>query len=585
MGADSFLALVAPDQRAHVAQALSGLTANAPAVALETPLHLEPAGTWKLRAYLFGESDDVVVTVEPPSPAASTELSAQGSYEHRFRTMAHGVHDAIWEWDCESGALFWHAGLHDVLGYDKGTLDPTLDAWAEHVHPDDRERVVVSLHNAVEMGQSAWVEEYRFRRADGSWAQVVDRGFAIAFEGDRPTRLIGGINDVTASRQASATIRRQARLIEQTHDAIWVRDFDGIVRFWNPGAERIFGKSRENVVGRALREHESNTDTPTLEGLKRRGSWSGVVHRYDRQGNEVILEERWTLLRDEHDEPHAILIVGSDITERHHLQSQFLRIQRVESMGSVAAGIAHDLNNVLAPIHFGVEYLRGELAHGDTTLKEVLDEVAGSVRSASSMLHHILNFARGNDATREALDLHRLVSDALRIVTRGHAHRISTRIHNDAPSDRVMGVPTQIHQLLLNLGVNARDAIDGEGSIEVHLREASVTPEQAEQNPDARPGDYLRIDVRDNGRGMSADVIVRVFEPFYTTKGVNQGTGIGLSTSISIVRSHGGFIDVESAPGEGTLFSVFLPIAMEASRSAEPPSPSPVSPAEGRDPS
>ena len=549
--------LAIPAERARIEDALVALNHHMPAIAFDSPLELDQGSRWRFNAHLFGDDAFVVVTLLADSALSSAPVAAP---EQRFRTMAQGTHDAIWEWDCESDALYWHAGLQDVLGYDEQTFDPTLDAWAAHVHPDDHHRVVTSLHRAVESGKSVWVEEYRFRRADGTWAQVVDRGFAIAFDGDRPTRLIGGINDVTADRQANATIRQQARLIEQTHDAIWVRDFEGIVHFWNPGAERIFGESCDDVVGRALHEHARHADTPTLEHVKRRGSWNGVVHRYDRHGNEVILEERWTLLRDEHDEPHAILIVGSDITERHHLQTQVLRVQRMESMGSLAAGIAHDLNNLLTPIHFGIEYLREELPpQADVPVREVLDEVADSLCSASSLVHHILDFARGNGATRELLDLRQVACEALRIVTRGHAHRITTQVTDNAPRWQVMGVPTQIHQLVLNLCVNARDAIEGDGSIAIAIGECTVTPEQAEADPDASPGNFLRIEVRDDGQGMSPEVLNRVFEPFYTTKGLQQGTGIGLSTSISIVRSHGGFIEVESTPGRGTLFSVFLP--------------------------
>ncbi|RDV39374.1 PAS domain S-box protein [Bradymonadaceae bacterium TMQ3] len=519
----------------------------------------EPEGGPRtVQAYIFGDHDHIVLTW-PASAAPTLNLTETSeANEHSYRTIAQGTHDAIWEWDCARGTLTWHSGLHAVFGYDDSNLDSTYDAWLKHVHPDDHDRVVTSLDRALARGAQAWVEEYRFRRADGSWAHVVDRGFVVDSDSQGPTRLIGGLNDVTADRLANATIRQQARLIEQTHDAIWVIDFENIVRFCNPSVERLFGTDRRHLIGAPLSVPDYEAAAPSIDMMRRRGLWQGVAHHRTTAGEEVILEERWSLLVNEHDHPQAILIVGTDITERRALLSQFLRAQRVDSMGSLAAGMVHDLNNMLVPIHFGVEFLRLQLDRTNAEVNEVLIEIAESVQGASAMLHHVLNFARGETQLPEPLDLPHIISEVFRVAMHGHAHRISTHLDYRARRWQALGNPPQIHQLLLNLCINARDAIASSGHVEVAVSELTLSAREAAVHPDARPGDYLRIDIRDNGQGMSDAVRARIFEPFYTTKEPNHGTGIGLPTSMAIVRSHGGFMTVKSAPGEGAIFSIFL---------------------------
>ena len=281
-----------------------------------------------------------------------------------------------------------------------------------------------------------------------------------------------------------------------------------------------------------------------------------------KDGREITVEGRWTLVRDAGGNPKSILAINTDITEKKKLEAQFLRAQRMESIGTLAGGIAHDLNNVLGPIIMAVDLLKLRIT--DPRDCELLELMETSGHRGADMVKQVLHFARGIESRRVTISPAKLVGELQRIVRDTFPKSIDIEIDTPAGTWKVPGDRTQLHQVLLNLCINARDAMPEGGRLRIAVGNLQIDTHYAAMHPEARRGSYVVIEVSDTGTGMPAEVIEKIFEPFFTTKGIGKGTGLGLSTTLGIVRSHGGFVTVESTPGKGTTFRVHLPAEIES---------------------
>ena len=284
--------------------------------------------------------------------------------------------------------------------------------------------------------------------------------------------------------------------------------------------------------------------------------------RYQRKDGEVFwVSIDTTLLRDQAGHPKYFISVIADISERKKLEQQFLRAQRMESIGTLAGGIAHDLNNLLAPIMMGVELLR--LNETSPKNREIIDRMEGSSKRAASLVRQVLSFARGVDGTRVPLQIRHIIREVEDIVESTFPKGIALESSLAPDLWPVVGDPTQLNQVLLNLCVNARDALPAGGLLALRAGNVVIDRHHDATNKGVSEGNYVRIEVTDTGCGIPREIIDRIFEPFFTTKEVGKGTGLGLSTVLGIVRSHGGFVNVYSEPGKGTTFRVHLPALVE----------------------
>ena len=246
-----------------------------------------------------------------------------------------------------------------------------------------------------------------------------------------------------------------------------------------------------------------------------------------------------------------------DVTEKRALESQFLRAQRMEGIGTLAGGIAHDLNNVLAPIMMSIEILSEQVTdEGSLTLLATLQ---GGVQRAADLVGQVLSFARGVDGQRVAVNPVHLVGDLLKVMRDTFPKSIDVHLVPVRGLWTITGDPTQIHQVFLNLCVNARNAMPEGGTLTVNMENVVLNETDTKMNPESRPGPYVRVTVEDTGTGIPREIQDRVFEPFFTTQDIGKGTGLGLSTALGIVKSHGGFVHLQSVEGKGTSFSVYLP--------------------------
>lgn len=517
-----------------------------------------PLQTWfNVRAFPSAEGLAVYFHDVTMQRAAQEALSIS---EERFKLVARATNDAIWDWNLETQQLWWNEGLEVLFGHSPDELEPDIRSWTKHIHPEDQEWVVKSIEDAIQNPGTNWQAEYRFICADGRTAYVLDRGFVIRNAAGKAIRMVGGMTNLTEHKQNEQRLQEQAALLDKASDAILVRDLEHRITFWNKSAERIYGWQAHEVLQRSavelLHANPAEFYQATAHVLEH-GEWVGELVHTGRDGRQILVEGHWSLVRNQDGTPQAILAINTDITERKRLETQFLRAQRLESIGTLAGGIAHDLNNVLAPILLSIPLLkRNAQSERDLRRVEMLEE---SANRGAEMVRQVLTFARGADGQRIPLEMDHIVRDVTKLLSDTLGKHITIKMSIPEKIWSVVGDPTQIHQVLVNLCINARDAMPMGGDLFISVENLYLDQHAIELNTNMKPGPYICLKVADTGIGIPASLLDRIFDPFFTTKETGKGTGLGLSTVQGIVRSHQGAIHVYSEEGQGATFKVYLP--------------------------
>jgi hypothetical protein len=465
-------------------------------------------------------------------------------------------------------AIFEFSGDGSLSYFNDAALD--IAKALGHNHPSRMlpADAVAVVRNCLALGQSRLRYETRLGGRTLSWSfyPISASGVVHCYA-----------SDITERKRSEEQIREQAALLDKAQDAILVRDLEHRIVFWNKSAERIFGWTADEVIGRNSIGLVSKQDgAEFLEALKTvlaQGEWSGELRQVTKSGGEVIVQSRWTLVHDSQGQPKSILVLSTDITERKQLEAQFLRAQRLESIGTLASGIAHDLNNILAPIMMSVNLLQETI--GNESNARLLETLRTSAQRGAEMVKQILSFTRGQDGARILINLKHLVSEVAKIARETFPKKV--QIKSSTPKDLwpVLADATQIHQVLMNLCVNARDAMPDGGTMSIQVENLLLDPHSADVAGDGRPGAYLVLSVADTGTGIAPEIMEKIWAPFFTMKPPGQGTGLGLSTVASIVKAHHGFIRTESEMGKGTRFRIFLPAAQTGKVAAQEPATAP----------
>ncbi len=401
-------------------------------------------------------------------------------------------------------------------------------------------------------------EEYYFRRANGSdlWLSFSAKYFSS-------TEILEGvIIDITRRKHAERRVQEQADLLNKTQDAVIVMNLAQTIRYWNAGAEQMYGWSSEEAIGKQITEFLSySREAAFSEAWKTtftRGSWSSEVLQRTRRGKEFVSFIRLSIVHGQQDFPDDVMIVCTDVTVIKRLRERFLRTQRLESIGVLTSGIAHDLSNDFAPVIMGVEMVKAYIK--DETLQPVIAAMDFSTHHAKNMVDQVLSFVKGAEGSRVELRPALLLSEIQKIVQSTFPASIHLSVHMPETVWNINGDVGQLHQVFLNLLKNAKDAMSNGGEITISVTNSIVGYELAESNPDAVPGNFVCFAFHDTGHGIPAKDIDRIFDPFYTTKEIGKGTGLGLSNAIGIVKGHKGFIAVESEVGKGSTFFVYIPV-------------------------
>jgi len=525
----------------------------------------------------------VVVAHENVSAIKRAELALRDGME-RLRLAVQASNVGLWDADLVTGRTEYSTEWKRQLGYAEDEIGPGLDEWEKRIHPEDQARVKDLLKRYLAAPEGPYETEMRMRHKDGTWRWIYTRGEVLRSAAGQPVRMMGCHVDITERKRAETALReseaRYRLLFENNPLPMWLYDLETL-RFLavNDSAVQQYGYAREEFLRMTIKQIRPEEDIPAL--LKsvaedRNATTSNSQWRHRRKDGSIVHVE--IISRPlTFGGRQARLVLASDVTERKLLEDKFLHAQRLESLGMLAAGIAHDLNNVLAPIVFVAPLLRHRLS--DPRDLKVLTTLEQSAARGAGLVKQILGFARTSSGELLPTQVKHLARDVVTVIEETFPKAIG--FHHEIATDLWVaeGNATQIHQVLLNLCVNARDAMPNGGALTLKASNRRLDADEAATIAGARPGAWVVLEVTDTGTGIPPDVLPRIWEPFFTTKAAGRGTGLGLSTVRGIVGSHRGFIELITAAGKGTTFRVFLP-AVEGEAS-KPPSASPFATPQG----
>jgi len=467
-----------------------------------------------------------------------------------------------WEWKSSSNVITWSPEVFTIVGRDPQLGPPRdfeeqLRLYNEASQQITREKVQL----AVTSGQP---QEYELVaiQPDGARVHVLARAFPRIGASGTVIGLYLTVQDISERKRTEQQSIRLASIVESSDDAIVSKTLDGVVTSWNRSAERIFGYTAEEMIGtpiaRIIPAKRQAEEAAILDEIRRGGSLQHFeTLRIRKDGRPIDVSVTVSPIRDGSGTVIGASKVARDISDRKRLERQFLRAQRLESIGTLAGGIAHDLNNVLSPIMLSVELLR--MNYPDASSQELLDAIDRSALHVADLVRQALSFARGVEGNRLEVRINHLVRDVERTARDTFLKHIDVRTSVPADLWRVVGDPTQLQQVLVNLCVNARDAMPTGGRLIITGENVTLDANDEALHVEAKAGPYVLVRVEDCGIGIAPEDLERIFDPFFTTKEVGKGTGLGLSTSLAIVESHGGFVRVYSEPGNGSKFNVYLP--------------------------
>jgi two-component system, cell cycle sensor histidine kinase and response regulator CckA len=649
-------------------------------------------------------------TLRRPGFTPSAGEEARRAQE-RFQLAARATQDLLWDWDLARGEMVWAGATGPYFGLPPEQIAPLRGdqyrTWADRVHPDDLAVTEAASRAAIASGAESWEHEYRFRRADNSYANILERAFIARDEAGRALRIVGAMRDVSTRSSGEGTTTRLAAIVASSSEAIVGKTLDGIVTSWNAAAERIFGYSEREMVGQSIfvlipeelhdmerdlldrLRHGERVEVADTVRVRKDGTridialtvspiwdpsgvvvgassikrditeqkgadaelvrreeryralvlattsivwtadpegrfvtaqsswekytgqawhqqegfgWMDAIHPDDRQSvhaswvqardRQAIWEGRGGRLWSEAHQGHrhfvarAVPVVGqdgavrewigtvTDVEDRWLAEERLRQADRMESVGRLAGGIAHEANNQMTVILGAAEFLaraiRDEMAQVD------VDHIRRAAHRTAAITQQLLAFSRRQVLQPVMVDLNAVVTALEPILQRalGEVSLVELRLAGDL--GQVKADPGQLDQVLLNLALNARDAMPDGGRLTIETMNLAVDERDASTKAvdPVPPGRYAALIVTDTGAGMDRETLAHIFEPFFTTKGVGEGTGLGLATVYGIVKQSGGFVSVQSEPGHGTSFRIYLPLAAVTGEPERTPAPS-----------
>jgi len=551
-------------------------------------LHFSHAPAHTLTDFLFFDLAAVVVGLGLGSTVtrrARAEANLAASEARLDRVIA-GAHLGLWDRDVASGYLTFNRRWAEMLGYQIEEIEPHERSWQRLIHPEDLARVTEAL-NAHLQGQAPFYEiEHRLHTKDGGWKWVLTRGSVVERDRDgRPLRISGTHIDLTDRKRAEAERLRLLEIIEATTDYIATMDLEGRTIFANAALLRLRGHPNLAAArGRPLSDYHPDWAVRLLfrdaiPAALAQNTWHGETAMLDGQGREFPVSQLLLVHRDAGGQSAFLSTIIRDISrqkqaevDRMETERRMLQAQKLESLGVLAGGIAHDFNNLLTAMLGNASLARIGLPDS-SPVHHSLQQIEQAAVRAAELCKEMLAYSGRSQFVATRLDLNALVEDTTQLLQVSISKKCALKLELHRPLPAILADPTQIRQIVVNLVINASDAVgDGNGLIQVRTglrRIDQLYLDETFLSPDLAPGDYVYLEVNDNGCGMPPEVKARIFEPFYTTK--FAGHGLGLAAVLGIVRTHRGTIRVDSEAGRGSTFQLLFPALGKAAATQPPP--------------
>jgi PAS domain S-box-containing protein len=512
--------------------------------------------------------------------------------DERYRLVAQATNDAVWDWRLSDGQVIWNQALASLFGH--ALVQSQAGWWLDHIHPDDRARIEVSIHACIDGEGSAWSGEYRFRRADGSYADILDRGTVLRDAAGQPMRMIGAMLDLSERKASEAALRESERrfrtLFESIDEGFCVIEFldgphgplsDYVHVSANPAYLANAGIA--NVVGQRVRDMlplEADGWVATFRDVL----LTGAPVRFERELVRTRRHLELAAFRIDPSERRQVAVLFQDVTprrraelalrelndslerrvadevaERLKTEAALRQAQKMEAVGQLTGGIAHDFNNMLAVVIGSLDLLDRRFVAQDARAKRHVVAARDAARRAAQLTQRLLAFSRQQPLRPEPLDANKLVAGMSDLLRRSLGGAVQLETVLAGGLWRTHADPNQLENVILNLAVNGRDAMPDGGRLTIETANYHLDERYAAGQPGLAPGPYVQIAVSDTGAGMAPEVVDRAFDPFFTTKEVGRGTGLGLSQVYGFVKQTGGHVKIYSEVGAGTVVKVYLP--------------------------
>lgn len=535
---------------------------------------------WEVRPWFDGSGavGGIVVFTEDITSRMEAE-QALATSRARLRIALQSGRVGTWSRDCATGLMTCDDAVANLLGREvEDFARGGVEFFYLCVHPDDRAAVRAALDAAVRH-QAEYFQEYRIVQPGGCVLWLAVRAAIERTPDGTPLRINGAAVDITEMKRIGSALHesedRFREVVETMREVFWIRDVEqNAVVYLSPQFEEVWGVPRKNPTAcdGIWLESVHPSDRERMQKLRASQQLAGggeEIYRIFRPDGSIRwVHDRGFPVRDADGRVVRVVGTAEDITARKQLEDQFLRAQRLEAIGTLASGVAHDLNNLLAPMLMIGPLLKPKLS--DPTDLRMLGIVEQSAQRGADVVRQLLTFSRGITSEKAPVNVATLVDQMQAIMreTFPREIRLAEEVAPDLPA--ILGDTTQLHQVLMNLCVNARDAMPEGGLLTISACEIVLEAKDAAVHAGTQPGRFVVLTVRDSGHGVPPELRARVFEPFFTTKEPSKGTGLGLSTTVGIVKSHRGFVTLESEVGVGTAFHVHLPVN-ELTLAAEPP--------------
>jgi two-component system, cell cycle sensor histidine kinase and response regulator CckA len=484
--------------------------------------------------------------------------------EELFRLISENAADMIAVVDMEGKRIYNSLSYERVLGYSPEELKSSSSF--EQIHPEDRENVRNAAFEARRTGIGKTLE-YRIRRKDGTWCFLESTSSVIRTPSGVPEKMIIINRDITARKQAAESIRSSEAafrsMVEDAPYGIVRTDSQGKLISANPAFERMLAYEQPAELLRANLATDIFVDTAEFLKLRQRLEATGElkdaqIELRRKDANLITVRCSGRLSKEAHQGQPCVDLFAEDVTEKRILERQLQMAGKMEAIGRLSGGIAHDFNNLLG-VMIGYSQLFRRKLDPQSPLLEYADEIQKAGQRAASLTRQLLAFSRQQILTPAVLNLNDLVADMERMLPRllGEDVTVTTSLFPEL--EMVKADQGQIEQVIMNLAVNARDAMPNGGRLRIETANVKLDQAYVRHHPGAKLGDYVMLTVIDSGTGIDQETLPHIFEPFFTTKEIGKGTGLGLATVYGVVKQSGGYIWVNSEPGKGTEFEIYLP--------------------------